>query len=207
MLGRQPFASPRSCSRRTTYARPELLSSDQRRQSGCIAVRHISKVRVSACVMILEHIEIKPSDVGWPQAAPLLKAVWPPGVVAKLPWRDVVWANPDLRLLAFNRDNEVICHLAIVLRDATWDGRAVSIGGIGGLATREDSRRQGVASAAMGRAIREIQETYKADFGLLFCEPRHASLYVSLGWRSFGGEVFVSQPPGRVRFDATDPRV
>jgi hypothetical protein len=157
--------------------------------------------------MTVDHIEIKASDVGWPQAAPLLKAVWPSEVVAKLPWRDVVWANPDQRLLAFNRENEIICHLAIVLRDATWDGRAVKIGGIGGVATREDSRGQGVASTAMRRARHELQETYKADFGLLFCEPRHASLYVTLGWHPFKGDVFVIQPQGRVRFGATDPYV
>lgn len=71
----------------------------------------------------------------------MLKAVWPSEVVAKLPWRDIVWVNPDQRLLAFNRDNEIICHVAIVLRDATWDGSAGNVGGIGGgVATREDSR-------------------------------------------------------------------
>ena len=171
-------------------------------------VRHIVQKRcISACITMIEHIDIKASDLGWPQAAPLLKAVWPPEVVAKLPWRDVVWANPDYRLLAFNRDNEIICHLAIVLRDATWDGRAVRIGGIGGVATREESRRQGVASTAMRMAIQEIQETYKADFGLLFCEPRHASLYETLSWCPFKGDVFVMQPQGHVRFDVTDPYV
>jgi aminoglycoside 2'-N-acetyltransferase I len=157
--------------------------------------------------MMIDHIEIKPGAVGWQQAEPLLKAVWLPEVVAKLPWKDVVWSKPDQRLLAFNRDNEIICHLAIVLREATWDGRAVKIGGIGGVATREDSRRRGVASAVMRRATHEMRETYKADFGLLFCEPRHASLYSSLGWRSFKGDVFVMQPRGHVRFDVTSPYV
>jgi aminoglycoside 2'-N-acetyltransferase I len=157
--------------------------------------------------MMIKHIEIKAGNLGWSQAAPFLKAIWPPEVVAKLPWRDVVWANPDQRLLVFNDDHEIICHLAIVLRDATWDGRPVKIGGIGGVATRVDCRRQGVASTAMRKAVREIQETYKRDFGLLFCEPRHASLYKSLGWHAFKGAIFVIQPQGRVRFDATDPYV
>ena len=157
--------------------------------------------------MMIDHIEITAGNVGWPQAAPLLEAVWPPELVAKLPWRDVVWANPDQRLFVFNGDNEITCHLAIVFRDATWDGRAVKVGGIGGVATREDCRRQGVASTAMRRAMREIGETYKADFGLLFCEPRHAPLYGALGWRPFKGDVFVIQPQGRVRFDVTDPFV
>ena len=157
--------------------------------------------------MMIDHIEIKAGDVAWPQVAQLLKTVWPAEVVAKLPWRDVVWADPDQRLLAFNRDNEIICHAAIVSRDATWDGRAVKIGGIGGVATKKESRRRGVASAVMRRATQEIQDTYKADFGLLFCEPRHASLYLGLGWRSFKGDVFVMQPRGQVRFDVTDPYV
>jgi aminoglycoside 2'-N-acetyltransferase I len=156
---------------------------------------------------MIDHIEIKPANVGWPQAAPLLKAVWPPEVIAKLPWKDVVWSNPDQRLLAFNRDNEIICHLAIVLREATWDGRAVKIGGIGGVATRADSRRRGVAGAAMRRATQEIGDTHNADFGLLFCEPRHAALYEGLGWRAFKGDVFVEQPRGHMRFVITDPYV
>jgi len=158
-------------------------------------------------MMMIDHFEIKTGDVGWRQAAPLLKAVWPPEVVAKLPWKGVVWSNPDYRLLAFNRDNEIIGHLTIVLRDATWNGRAVKIGGIGGVATRDDSRRRGVAHAAMRRATREIRDTHKADFGLLFCEPRHAALYGGLDWHSFKGDVWVVQPRGLIRFDVTDPFV
>ncbi len=145
---------------------------------------------------MIDHIEIKAGDVAWRQAASLLNAVWPPAVVAKLPSRDVVCAAPHQRLLAFNRDNEIICHVGIVLRDATWDGRRVKIGGIGGVATREDTRRQGAASAVMRRATQEIQDTYKADFGLLFCQPRNASLYIALGWSPFKGDVLVMQPRG-----------
>lgn len=156
---------------------------------------------------MIDHFEIKAGDVARQQSASLLRAAWPPEAVANLPWRDVVWAKPDQRLLAFNRGNEIICHVGIVLRDATWDGRGVKIGGIGGVTTREDSRRQGAASAAMRRATQEIQESHKADLGLLFCEPGNAPLYISLGWRPFTGEVLVTQPRGHVVFDIIDPYV
>jgi aminoglycoside 2'-N-acetyltransferase I len=156
---------------------------------------------------MIDHFEIKAGNVARQPAASLLRAAWPPEAVAKLPWRDVVWAKPDQRLLAFNRDKEIICHVGIVLRDATWDGHGVKIGGIGGVTTREDSRRRGATSAAMRRATQEIQETYKADFGLLFCEPRNAPLYMRLGWRPFKGDVLVMQPRGHVRFDIIDPYV
>src|SRR5262245_5024903 len=94
-------------------------------------------------------------DPGWPHAALLLTAVWPAEVVATLPWRDVVWAKPDRRLLGFNRHDEIVGHAGIVLRHATWDDRAVNIGGVGGVATRDDSRRRGVASALVRRALKE----------------------------------------------------
>jgi aminoglycoside 2'-N-acetyltransferase I len=155
---------------------------------------------------MIDHFEIKAGNVARQQAASLLRAAWPPEAVTQ-PWSDVVWAQPDQRLLAFNRNNEIICHVGIVLRDATWDGRGVKIGGIGGVTTREDSRRRGAISAAMRRATQEIQETYKADFGLLFCEPRNVPLYIRLGWLPFNGDVLVMQPRGHVRFDVIEPYV
>lgn len=155
----------------------------------------------------MSHIEIKSGAAGWQQAAPLLKAVWPAEIVATLPWKDVTWANPDHRVLVFDGAGEIIGHAAIVVRDANWEGQAVKVGGIGGVATREDSRQRGVARAAMSAATHAIQDAHKADFGLLFCEPRLAPIYQKLGWRSFEGDVFVTQPSGRVRFDVTDPYV
>jgi aminoglycoside 2'-N-acetyltransferase I len=94
------------------------------------------------------------------------------------------------------------------LRNATFDARPVKIGGVGGVATRLECRRQGIASEVMREAVREMRDTQGVDFGLLFCEPRHAPLYKRLGWHFFEGEVFVEQPrQGRVRFTVTDALV
>jgi predicted N-acetyltransferase YhbS len=156
---------------------------------------------------MIERIEIHPGDAAWTQAAPLLTSVWPPEVVETLPWRNVTWASPDQRVLVLDGDGAIVGHVAIVVRNATWDGRAIKVGGLGGVATREDWRRRGVARRAMATALQEIKQAHKADFGLLFCEPRHAPLYEKLGWRSFAGDVFVMQPQGRARFGVTDPYV
>ena len=65
-----------------------------------------------------------------------------------------------------------------------------------------DPRASGVM---MREAVMEMRYTHGVDFGLLFCEPRHAPLYKRLGWRFFEGEVFVEQPrQGRVRFSVID---
>jgi aminoglycoside 2'-N-acetyltransferase I len=153
------------------------------------------------------HIEIKAGRAGWHQAAPLLRAVWPADVIATLPWRDVVWAEPDWRVLVFNLADEIVGHAAMVIRDGIWDGRAVKIGGVGGVATREDSRQQGVARAAISKALQDMQNVHRADFALLFCEPRHGPIYEKLGWHPFKGDVFVTEPRGYVRFDVTEPHV
>ncbi len=156
---------------------------------------------------MIGHIEIKEARAGWQQAAALLTAVWPPEVVATLPWRDVVWAKPDWRVLVFNLAQEIVGHTAMVIRDGIWNGQAVKIGGVGGVATREDSRQRGVARAAISRALREMQNVHRADFALLFCEPRHGPIYEKLGWYPFKGDVFVVEARGRVGFDVTDPYV
>jgi aminoglycoside 2'-N-acetyltransferase I len=156
---------------------------------------------------MIGHIEIKEGRAGWHQAAPLLRAVWPPDVIATLPWRDVVWAEPDWRVLVFDLADEIVGHVAMVIRDGTWDRQAIKIGGVGGVATREDSRRRGVARAALSRAVQDMQNVHQADFALLFCEPRHGPIYEKLGWHPFKGDVFVTEPRGRVRFDVTEPHV
>jgi hypothetical protein len=163
---------------------------------------------VSLIEPMSNRIKITNSDQGWRLASGLLEAVWPPEVVAGLPWKDVVWAHADTRVLNIDGHNDVIGHAGIYLRNAMLDARPVKIGGIGGVATRLDCRSQGVASEVMREAVKEMRDTHGVDFGLLFCEQRHAPLYKRLGWRLFEGEVFVEQPQqGRVRFSVTDPFV
>ena len=156
--------------------------------------------------MPIARIDVEPGDVGWQRAAPLLEEVWSPEVVATLPWRDVVWARADKRVLVADERGDVVCHVGLFLREAIWDARPVRIGGIGGVATRADSRRHGLASSAMQRAAEAMRDE-GVDFGLLFCEPRHVAFYRRLGWRAFEGEVFAEQPQGRIRFDVTRPMV
>jgi aminoglycoside 2'-N-acetyltransferase I len=117
---------------------------------------------------MIGRIEIVAADEGWDHAGPLIRSVWSPKVVATLPWRDVTWTTPDRRVLAFDGGGVIVAHTGIVLREADWNGRAVRIGGIGGGVTREDSRRRGIASTLMRRAMRELADTHHADFGFAF---------------------------------------
>lgn len=153
-------------------------------------------------------IEIMSGAQGWRLACGLLDAVWPADVVADLPWKDVVWADPHSRILVMDGRDDVLAHAGLFLRDARLDEHPVRICGVGGVATRADCRGRGRAGELMRRAVTEMRDTHAVDFGLLFCEPRHAPLYERLGWYAFAGEVHVEQPKlGRIRFDVTDPYV
>ena len=152
-------------------------------------------------------VDILNGDAAWTEVEPLYQAIWPPEVIAKLPWAGIVSAHADLRVLLREEADEVVCHVGIYRREAKWNGRKVMIGGIGGVLTREDKRRRGYATVALDAAIRTLKDEGSTDLGLLFCEPRHAPFYISRGWTPFEGDIFAEQPGGRIRFTATPPHV
>ena len=153
-------------------------------------------------------IEVLNGDASWPQAQPLIDAVWPPHVLEKLPWGDVVFAHADLRVLVQSEDQGLVCHVGIFRREVTWNGRKMLAGGIGGVATRADSRRHGYASIALNAAVQTLRHEGATDFGMLFCEPHNAPFYMARGWKPYEGEVYAEQPEkGRLRFDALAPYI
>jgi aminoglycoside 2'-N-acetyltransferase I len=152
-------------------------------------------------------IDVLSGDAAWPLAQPLLDAVWPPEIVARLASAGIVFAHADLRVLVQAEAGDVVCHVGIYRREVTWNGRKMRAGGIGGVATRADSRGRGYASIALNAAIATLKDEGSTDFALLFCEPHNAAFYVGRGFKPFDGEIYCEQPGGRVRFDAIAPFV
>src|ERR1700687_2982850 len=89
------------------------------------------------CAMSIE-IEVLNGGESWPMAKQLFNAVWPPDVVEKLPWADIVFAHAELRVLVQAEPEGVVCHVGIFRREVKWNGRKIRAGGIGGVLTRED---------------------------------------------------------------------
>ncbi len=120
-----------------------------------------------------------------------MKAVWPRQVIEKLPWGHIEWAHADLRVLIDAPEDApqpgLACHVGIYFRTATWDGRKVEIGGIGGVSTREDCRGRGYATLALNAAIRTLRDHEAVRFAMLFCEPHNEAFYQARGWHSFQG--------------------
>src|SRR5476649_1924781 len=94
-------------------------------------------------------IDVLNGDTSWPMAKPLFDAVWPPEVVAKLPWAGKVFAHAELRVLVEEETKGGVSHAGLYRREVTWNGRKIRAGGIGGVLTHADFRRRGYASIAL----------------------------------------------------------
>jgi aminoglycoside 2'-N-acetyltransferase I len=152
-------------------------------------------------------IDVLNGETSWPTVKPLMDAVWPPEALAQRPWGNVVFAQADLRVLIEEPEGGLACHVGIYFRTIDWNGRKMNVGGIGGVATREDSRRHGYASVALNAAIQTLRDHEAIRFALLFCEPHNFAFYQARGWHPFSGEIYAEQPGGRIRFEASAPFV
>jgi aminoglycoside 2'-N-acetyltransferase I len=150
-------------------------------------------------------IDVLNGEQSWTLAEPLMKAVWPQQVLDKLPWGHIRFAHADLRVLIEQPEGGLACHLGIYFRTVIWNGRKFHIGGVGGLATRADSRRKGYASIALNAAVQTMRDHEAVQFALLFCEPHNFAFFGSRGWRPFTGEIYAEQPEDRIRFEALTP--
>jgi hypothetical protein len=98
-------------------------------------------------------IEILNGNASWTLAEPLFHAIWPPEVLATLPWAGITFAHADLRVLVQDEAGDVVCHVGLYRRVITWNGQKINVGGIGGVLTRADVRNRGLATIALNAAI------------------------------------------------------
>jgi predicted acetyltransferase len=163
--------------------------------------------KVGTGLMSIE-IEVLNGDDSWELAHPLHKAIWPPEVVAQLPWAGITFAHADLRVLVQDETGDVVCHVGLYRRMISWNGQKMNVGGIGAVLTREDVRNRGYATIALNAAIQTFKHEDSVNFVTLFCEPYRAPFYMARGFKPFDGDVYAEQPgQGRVRFDAIAPYV
>jgi hypothetical protein len=125
--------------------------------------------------------------------ADLSRAVYPPEVAAAWAGRQLEWSAPEWGVFVRAEDGSLVSFVGILVRPARCDGRAVRVGGIGGVKTHPAARRQGLAGRAIGRAIDFFHEQPDITFGLLVCAPHLIGYYGRLGWQEFSGRLLVTQ--------------
>lgn len=183
-----------------------MLNIAMWRQQAAIDTYVKRKSRSIGDIPMSIEIDIQTGDTSWPAVQPLFNTVWPAAEVAKLSWGQVKWANAEFRVMV-EVDETIVAHVGLYRREATWDGKKIRIGGIGGVLTHPGHVRRGYATIALNAAIQTFKEERAIDFALLFCEQHNVAFYTARRWKPFEGDVLVEQPGGQVRFEAMAPFV
>jgi aminoglycoside 2'-N-acetyltransferase I len=110
-------------------------------------------------------------------------------------WTDEDWdhARGGVHALAWHGP-ELVGHGAVVLRRLLHGGRALRAGYVEGVAVKADRRGQGYGAALMGALERVITRGY--EVGALSASEDGARLYLTRGWRRWGGKTFALTPNG-----------
>jgi GNAT superfamily N-acetyltransferase len=114
----------------------------------------------------------------------------------------LIWADCDWYILV-RVDGVLAAHLSITDRTVVAGENKVRVGGVGGVATLPDYRRQGLAALAMYRAAAFMRGPFNADFGLLLCNDSTMPYYAGLGWQSIPDLLYFDQPGKKIK--DTDP--
>lgn len=105
------------------------------------------------------------------------------------------WANPEWYVFA-RRERGLVGRLSIVQRQVSVADQQLRVGGIGGVTTKPEFRRRGIATALLLRAATFIRDELRVEFGLLLCQREVASVYARIGWVPVPGPTRFSQSPG-----------
>lgn len=122
----------------------------------------------------------------------LKEAVYPPDEEGAWEGASREWAAPQWGVFVRDDSGQLVSYTGVIRTAGTVDGRPVSIGGVGGIATHPKHRGHGYAPIGMGRAL-DYLVTRNTHFALLVCRDELVDYYSKLGWVEFEGELMVTQ--------------
>jgi aminoglycoside 2'-N-acetyltransferase I len=104
----------------------------------------------------------------------------------------IQWRPKDLHFVV-EASGRPVAHVGVLRHTVRVGGRAVTVGGVGGVVTRGDTQGRGYARLAMGRACSFLREEMGVEFGFLFCRDPLVPFYEKLGWQLLRAPVMVEQ--------------
>jgi len=107
------------------------------------------------------------------------------------------WRPKDYHFIT-EEDGRPLSHVGVVKTTVRAGGREVTVGGVGGVATRPEAQGRHLVHDAMRQATAFICHELGAEFGMLFCLPRLAPFYARQGWQTIEDEVEIEQPAGKI---------
>jgi GNAT superfamily N-acetyltransferase len=112
------------------------------------------------------------------------------------------WDKPCWYALA-RYENSLIGRIGIVKRKIRVGNSTIWVGGISGVATSPEWRKQGVASMLLRKTADFLAEVLNTEFGLLVCRDEMAPFYMKNGWEKIEAYTYFMQESGRYRYKQT----
>jgi predicted N-acetyltransferase YhbS len=106
-------------------------------------------------------------------------------------YRVICWLNDEWGAIA-----------EILVRTIKVGDVEVRVGGVGGVMTLPEFRKQGLASAVMRHVSDAICQELRADAGMLYCDPDLLPFYSALGWYELQREIHYQQSNRNSVFDS-----
>jgi GNAT superfamily N-acetyltransferase len=114
----------------------------------------------------------------------------------------IAWATHEWMALGCLGDGTTPDALAtqfcLLKREILVDGQPVWVAGVGGVATRPEWQRRGLASQLLRAAQAFMRDEIRVPFGLLICADERQHFYASCGWQSVAQTLNFTQD-GRQR--------
>jgi predicted acetyltransferase len=111
---------------------------------------------------------------------------------------ELVWNEKDDFRVLVTADERLVSTLGIVRRVGKVGDQPVLLGGVGGVATHPEFRKNGYAGLALQAAGEFMRETMRVDFGHLLCGPHMEHYYARFGWQTVTNPCWADQPGGKV---------
>ena len=102
-------------------------------------------------------------------------------------------------------DGLLVSSVFVAERTIVIDGQRTHAGGIRGMLTHPEHRRQGFGRIAMQHATDFIWQELRSELGLLLSSEMAVPFYISLGWQVFTGPLLCEQPGGTINYTEVVP--
>jgi predicted acetyltransferase len=112
------------------------------------------------------------------------------------------WDKPRWYVLA-RYENMLIGRIGIVKRKIRVGNSTMLVGGISGVITSPQWRKQGVAGMLLKKTAEFLSEGLNTEFGFLICRDEIAPFYLKNGWETIGASTYFMQGSERYRYTQT----
>ena len=114
-----------------------------------------------------------------------------------LTWREKTW-----HFLCYE-GTQLVGKASVLKHEVVVGGRAVIVGGVGGVVTVPAAQHRGHATALLRHLVGFLKNELAVPFGLGICFERLVPFYERLGWRRVSDKVYIHQASGRMECPMT----